>query len=200
MVPHGIISETEEASQLETGPDSEEYTMGINRQQLTKIIETEHGNNWWKPELFDLYTKSLLPSELKIAADPPKQDENYNCFVYAFGLQKDSEFLGGKNPVQQEFVKWLISTSILVPKNSAGIGDLVFYKNEQEEITHGGIMQSANTVISKWMWGPTIVHKIMDVPSSFGNKFFFSKSPGTQEIKSQYLAYKSTGVEIKPIG
>ena len=173
--------------------------MGINRQQLTQIIEADHGNNWWKPELFESNTKSLLPAELKIVADPPKQDENYNCFAYAFGLQNYSEFLGGKNPVQQEFVKWLILNNILALKDSADDGDLVLYENERGEITHSGIMQDTDIVISKWMWGPTVVHKLLDVPSSFGDKTSFFISPETEEIKKRYMEYRGTGVEIKPI-
>ena len=173
--------------------------MSINRKQLTDIIEAEHGNNWWKPELFKLKTKQLLSHELKIVSDPPEQEKNYNCFVYAFGLKDDSEFLGGRNPVQQEFVKWLILNNILITAQQPDTGGLVFYKNEQDEITHGGVIQNADTVISKWMWGPVVVHKLMDVPASFGDTISFFKRPDTEEIKKQYFLYKDTGVEIKPI-
>ena len=90
--------------------------MAINREELTKIIETEQGINWWKPELFEFKIKSILPRELSVAANPPLSEQNYNCFVYAFGLQNDPKFLGGNNPVQQEFVKWLILNNILIVK------------------------------------------------------------------------------------
>lgn len=174
--------------------------MAINRTELTNIIEAEHGNNWWNPELFELKVRPLLPDELSVVAPPPVYEQNYNCFVYAFGLQDDPEFLGGNNPVQQEFVKWLISNKSLTLAETVDQGNLVFYENEKGEITHGGIMQSKETVISKWMWGPTIVHKLLDVPASFGEKLSFFISPGAQEIKMQYVAYKNTGAEIKPIG
>lgn len=173
--------------------------MTINRQQLTEIIEADGGINWWKPELFELKTKSLLPGELQIISGPPKREDNYNCFVFVFGLQGDTEFLGGENPVQQEFVKYLILNKILIPTETPLSGDLVFYENEQE-ITHGGVVQDGNMIISKWMWGPIIVSRLLDVPASFGNKISFFKSLRAEEIKKCYIAYKNTGVEIKPIG
>jgi len=173
--------------------------MSMDRKQLTEIIEAEQGNNWWKPDLFELKVKSSLPDELKIISGPPAPEENYNCFVYAFGMQNDQEFLGGKNPVQQEFIRWLISNKILVPTENGHTGDLVFYENEKDEITHSGIMRDGDSVISKWMWGPTIIHKLFDVPISFGDKISFFISPGTEQIKTQYLRYKNSGVRIKPI-
>ena len=171
----------------------------VNRQELTAIIEKDGGNNWWKPELFELKTKSLLPSELQIVSGPPKHGENYNCFVFAFGLQGDTEFLGGKNPVQQEFVKHLILNRILLPIETPSAGDLVFYKNKGGEITHGGVMQDKDIVISKWMWGPMTIHKLLDVPASFGDEISFFKSPEAKEIAQKYTAYKNTGIEIRPI-
>ncbi len=174
--------------------------MAINRTKLTEIIESEHGNNWWKPELFELNVRSLLPEELRIVACPPVYEQNYNCFVYAFGLQNDPEFLGGNNPVQQEFVKWLILNKVLIHTDKMVPGNLIFYQNNNSEITHGGIMQDTQTVISKWMWGPIIIHKPFDVPTSFGDKISFFASPGAEDIKRQYIAYKNTGVDIKPIG
>jgi len=142
----------------------------------------------------------LLPSELQVVSSPPKEKENYNCFVFAFGLQNNTKFLGGKNPVHQEFVKYLILKHVLIPIETPSARDLVFYENEQGEVTHGGIMQSENIVISKWMWGPTIVHELLDVPTSFGDKILFFRAPATDEIQRKYIAYKNTGVEIKPIG
>jgi len=60
-------------------------------------------------------------------------------------------------------------------------------------------MQDKDIVISKWMWGPMIIHKLLDVPASFGDEISFFKSPGAKKITQKYIAYKNTGVEIKPI-
>ncbi len=173
--------------------------MAIDRKKLTEIIEMEKGINWWKPELFESKIKSLLPAELRIVSNPPLYEHNYNCFVYAFGLQNDPEFLGGKNPIQQEFIRWLILNKILIPVEIAKAGSLVFYRNVNDDITHAGIMQNDDMVISKWMWGPTVIHGLQDVPSSFGDRISFFNSPETDIIKRQYFIYKDTGVKIKPI-
>jgi hypothetical protein len=173
--------------------------MSLNRYHLTHLIEAEGGKNWWTPELFASYIKPLLPPELRIVAPPPAYEENYNCFVYAFGLHNDPEFLGGENPLQPEFVWWLVRAGVLVEKDHAIVGCIVLYMDVTGEITHAGIMQDVHTVISKWMWGPTIVHALMDVPASFGDQaqFFIVSDPAC--IKQKYLEYKATGVEIQPI-
>ncbi|MBL7045706.1 MAG: hypothetical protein ISR99_01605 [Parcubacteria group bacterium] len=147
--------------------------MSINRHKLTEIIEAESGKNWWEPEIFGSVVRPQLPDELEVILSPPRYEDNYNCFVYAFELESDEEFLGGSNPVQQEFVKWLIVENVLKETNNPEVGNLVFYKNEQGDITHGGIMQDEDTVVSKWMWGPIIRHKLFDVPASFGDNVFF---------------------------
>ena len=169
------------------------------REKLTEIIEMEVGKNWWVPENFERHIRAQLPLELKIIAVPPAYDINYNCFVFAFGLENDSEFLGCKNPVQQEFIRHLLSENILKVKEVASSGDLVFYEDESGSITHGGIMQSENKVISKWMWGPLIEHDLMDVPASFGDKVFFCEPIESEIIKTEYRNYKNSGVYIKPI-
>ncbi len=173
--------------------------MTMDRKRLTEIIETDYGNNWWKPNLFESKIRHLLPAEVNIVAPPPEEADNYNCFVFAFGLQSNHEFLGGKNPIQQEFVKHLIFSNTLIATLKPLVGDFVFYKNNNDEITHGGIMQNSNSVISKWMWGPIVAHALFDVPSSFGDDILFFKAPNVSDIKEEYYKYKNTGVYIQPI-
>ncbi len=170
----------------------------INREGLTKIIEAEDGINWWVPERFEANIRNELPSELEIVAPPPIEEKNYNCFVYAFGLHNDSNFLGGKNPIQKEFVRYLIVQGELKSteqKNNA----LIFYEDVDLMITHVGIMQGSGKVISKWMWGSTFVHGIWDVPSSFGNKILIFNSISANQVKQLYKQYKDSGVTIQPI-
>ncbi len=173
--------------------------MNIDRQRLTEIIESEKGINWWKPDLFEQKVRALLPSELEIISPPPEYEENYNCFVFAFGLQDNPEFLGGNNPVQPEFVENLISNSFLTPKKEISAGDYILYKNKQGNITHAGIAKDENTAISKWMWGPIIVHNLWDVPSSFGDEIISYGMPNAGLVREEYMKYKNTGVIIKPI-
>ncbi len=169
------------------------------REKLTEMIEG-HATDWWKPKEFEENIRPILPKSLEIISPPPQYEQNYNCFVFAFGLEKDSDFLGGNNPVQQEFIKFLITKKGIVSTDKPIAGDLAFYRNSKTgEISHGGIMKDKDVVISKWMWGPTIAHKLWDVQSSFGDEVLYFKSVAPNEIKSLYEAYKATGVEIKPI-
>ncbi len=171
----------------------------IDREKLTELIETEGGNKWWVPEEFEKHIRSQLPTELKIIAPPPATAGNYNCFVYAFGLENDREFLGGQNPIQKEFVRYLLSKGVLQVKEMHAAGDLIFYEDASQAITHGGIMWSPTKVISKWMWGCTIEHDLWDVPSSFGDKVFFCNPVESRMVKQMYQEYKGSGVEIMPI-
>lgn len=171
----------------------------LGRSKVTEIIEAEKGERWWRPEEFEKHIRPNLPKELRIVASPPSPEENYNCFAFVFGLESDAGFLGGRNPVQQEFIQHLLLHNILIVTSDPVTGDLVFYESGAGAITHGGIMQSADTVISKWMWGPTIIHNLWDVPSSFGDKVFFCKPVASNEIKDAYENYKNSGVTIQPI-
>jgi len=56
------------------------------RKLLDKIIHANGGSNWWKLDLFLKYTLKALPKEIKILKNPPKEEDNYNCFIYAMGL------------------------------------------------------------------------------------------------------------------
>ena len=171
----------------------------VEREKLTEIIEAKGGNKWWVPEKFERYTRAQLPAELKIIAPPPASSGNYNCFVFTFRLENDREFLGGQNPIQQEFVKFLLQKDILKVKDKSVAGDPVFYKDNSGVITHSGIMQSVNRLVSKWMWGCTIEHDLWDVPSSFGDAAFFCSSVEPGIMKKAYLEYRNSGVEVRPI-
>lgn len=173
--------------------------MEMPRKKLTQIIEADEGRNWWVPEVFENKVRSQLPTELEIISPPPIEEGNYNCFVFALGLENDREFLGGNNPIQKEFIRHLLSREILKVREDSIPGTLVFYEDDSTTITHGGIMSTPEEVISKWMWGPIIRHKLWDVPSSFGDKIFYCDSISPQTAKEEYMRYKDSGVEIKPI-
>ena len=169
------------------------------REKLTKIIESEKGVNWWDADKFETFVHAQLPVTLSVVSLPPIYSKNYNCFVFTFGLEKDLDFLGGKNPVQQEFVKYLINKNILRTKDNFSAGDFIFYKNINGDITHGGIIKDSKRVISKWMWGPIIIHDIWDVPTSFGDTVFFSLPLSPEIIKKEYETYKNSDVVIEHI-
>jgi hypothetical protein len=169
------------------------------REKLTEIIEADEGTNWWQPVEFEAKIKSQLPTQLKIVSVPPSPSGNFNCFVYALNLESDSEFLGGQNPIQKEFIRHLLNNGLLQLTEYPEKGNLVFYEDESDVITHAGIMQSKSDVLSKWMWGALFAHKLWDVPSSFGDRVFYCKPPNHTLIKKEYLQYKDSGVEIRAI-
>jgi hypothetical protein len=173
--------------------------MEMSREKLTEIIEANDGCAWWVPEAFEKKIRPQLPPELKILEAPPIAEENYNCFVFALGLENDPDFLGGKNPVQQEFIRHLLEQKILVKISDPIPSTLVFYEDSDKAITHGGILSGNEEIMSKWMWGPTISHKLWDVPSSFGDKVFYCTRISPEKAKAAYIKYKNSGVEIKPI-
>ena len=57
-----------------------------DRRELTRLIEKDNGNNWWKPDLFEVHVRPFLPLSLEIVSPPPQKESNYNCFVFVFGL------------------------------------------------------------------------------------------------------------------
>ena len=59
------------------------------RKLLDKIIHANGGYNWWKLDLFIKNTLSILPKKIRILKNPPKQENNYNCFIYVLGLDND---------------------------------------------------------------------------------------------------------------
>ena len=170
-----------------------------DRQKLTELIEEEGGKKWWVPAEFEAHIRSQLPTDLQVIAPPPAYSGNYNCFVFAFGLESDSSFLGGQNPIQKEFVRYLLSRNILERVEKPERGSLVFYEDNSGAITHAGIMRSEDDVISKWMWGATIEHALWDVPSSFGDTFFFCTPVASEVIRREYEQYRDSGVHIEPI-
>lgn len=169
------------------------------RFKLTKIIEGEGDKNWWNPKEFEEVVRSQIPQQLNIVSVPPSPSGNYNCFVYAFGLENDPEFLGGNNPTQKEFIRYLLNRNILKISEKSSKGDLIFYEDAEETITHGGIMQDDKTILSKWMWGALFMHDVWDVPSSFGDKVFYCKPLSPQTTKDNYIIYRNSGVKIDPI-
>jgi len=170
----------------------------ISKKELTNLIEKENGINWWNKDLFLKNIKNDLPPELEVVSLPPDYEDNYNCFVYAFGLENDQDFLGNNNPIQQDFIKYLFKENHITETNKKA-GNIILYINSNSDITHAGIMKSEDIVISKWMWGPVIRNNYKDVPSSFGDKTIFINKLDSKSIKNLYLKYRATGIKIKPI-
>ena len=171
----------------------------MNRKQLDETILKNDTNDWWQPELFVKNTKHLLPKELEILTDPPTESENYNCFIYVFGLYTDKDILKETNGfIYDSFVKHLLDTGELQKTDLPTNGDYVVYQdleNYSNNLTHVGVLDG-NKVISKWAWGPLIKHNLWDVPAEYGNDIFYLKSITPEKAKELYSKYKQFNKKI----
>ena len=162
------------------------------RRKLGELVSSENEENWWRLELFEKNTRAQIPPELEIIAAPPAEEANYNCFVYVLGLQNDPRFLGNSGweftcklgSVFDEMISVNILKSVDVPKN----GDMILYRTSDGMISHVGLMDDANIVVSKWSWGPLLKHKVFDVPDHYGDKVEFCMlSPEAKDLCSKNL-------------
>lgn len=168
------------------------------RKLLDKIIHANGGKNWWKPDLFIKNTLSILPKEIEIFKNPPKQEDNYNCFIYALGLDEDNAIkkdCGGF--IYSAFFQKLIDCGVLNYTDNPKKGDYIIYRNLKKYpnvITHIGIVFDKNNIISKWSWGPLLKHRTFDVPESYGNDISFVKSVSKVKALKLYDKYKDINV------
>lgn len=129
--------------------------------------------------MFEKFTRAQIPSALEIVAPPPAEEQNYNCFVYVLGLQNDERFLGNKGweftRKLDEFFDEMIAQNVLEQVEKGDSNDLIVYRADSGKISHVGLMQDEDTVLSKWSWGPLLRHKIFDVPDHYGDTVEFYK-------------------------
>lgn len=169
------------------------------RKLLDKIIHTDGGDNWWKPKLFELKTLNKLPKELEIIKTPPSEHKNYNCFIYALGLDTDKKIIrecGGF--IYDTFFQKLINENLLEYTDNPKVGDYILYsdlKKTPNAITHVGIIGKNNLVISKWAWGPLFKHKIFDTPESYDNDISYVKAVSKERAKELYETYKDFNIK-----
>lgn len=165
------------------------------RKLLDEIIHSDGGNNWWKPDLFIENTLERLPKELEILKAPVGQDTNYNCFIYALGLSDDTALIkdcGGF--IYDTFFQKLLDEGVLEYTDNPQKGDYILYrdlKNYPDMITHVGIVDDGDLIISKWAWGPLFRHKIFDVPESYGNDISYVKVITKERALELYEKYKN---------
>lgn len=170
----------------------------VDRKELDEIIIKNDTNDWWQPELFVQNTKHLLPPELEILADPPPEDQNYNCFLYVLGLHTNEEVLDETNGfIYDSFVKHLLTTGDLVITETPEDGDYIVYQdlvNYPNALTHIGVLQD-NKVVSKWAWGPLVEHDVWDVPAEYGNDVFYVKAITCQKAKDLFDNFKDKNIK-----
>lgn len=152
------------------------------RDKLDKIVSEENAENWWKPKLFKQNTLSILPPELEIVEGVPDEKQNYNCFVYVLGLQNNPEIIGNNG---WEFTRNLavvfddmIERGVLTKVETPKPGTIIIYRAQSGSISHVGLIEGDNMVISKWSWGPLLRHQIFAVPADYGDTVeFYNLTP-----------------------
>ena len=163
------------------------------RKYLGELI-SKNEKSWYKPELFKADILSLIPTEIKIIELPPIEDKNYNCFIYILGLNYDENIVkDSKGFIYSSFIEKLVKEDKIKLVNKPSAGNIIFYRNPKKfknVITHAGIIQKNGKVISKWSWGPTIKHKVFDVPDFYGDKISYSKSISKRKAREFYWQYK----------
>ena len=167
------------------------------REMLDTIVSEENAENWWKPELFEQNTLPILPPELEIVAGVPNEEQNYNCFVYVLGLDNHTEIIGNKGweftrnlgPIFDELIEKDLLKKVATPAK----GLVIVYRTQSGNISHVGLMESEDTVISKWSWGPLLKHHIFAVPADYGDTVeFYTLTP---EAIDFVLAKLNTNVD-----
>ena len=109
--------------------------------------------------------------------------EDFNCVMYALNIYLDNPTtLLGRYYVNTNFLRYLIDNSYIkkIKDSERYKGVYVIYFNDAK-LTHIGVLEEHDFVISKWGAGHLYKHKIEEVPKSYGLKveFFESINPDT---------------------
>lgn len=167
------------------------------RMLLDSIVSEENAENWWQPKLFKKNTRHRLPKNLIVREEPPRQADNYNCFVFAFDLQNHAPILGmdGWEYTRSldKIIDSLIANRILKKLGTAENNSLVVYRTNTNIISHVGRMTSKGVVTSKWSWGPVIEHALYDVPASYGDtiEYYTNLTRGREALLEHFSQYQS---------
>lgn len=172
----------------------------LNRNKLDELIRTDGGVNWWNPDLFVERILPLLPPEIEVIKNPPQESSNYNCFIYALGLSDDLDLIKDCDGfIYESLIRKFIEERVLSYTETPSEGDYVLYLDDDKEMHHLGIVNSDNTITSKWSWGPLIKHEIWDVPACYGNKIKYLKYIEPDQVKKYYYQYKNFNINMSEI-
>ena len=164
------------------------------RKKLDDLISQEDERNWYIPELFIRNTKDKLPPDLEIIDLPPAEDDNYNCFLYTLGLHTNSEIIKEtKGFIYSSFIEAFINDNLLVDiKGKPEVGDIILYRDPETvcSFSHSGIRDVSGLVLSKWAWGPTIRHNILDIPLHWGSEYGWYRLNIADTMSYIYSKYK----------
>lgn len=169
--------------------------MSVDREYLNTLMLQNDSLDWWQPERFRTYVMPHLPPEIEVLTDPPAEHENYNCFLYAFGLHTDNTIRRETNGfIYDSLVKHWLKTGVLERTNTPEGGDFILYQgliDYPETITHIGVLEPDGRVVSKWAWGPLVRHHVFDVPQEYGDTVFYVKAITPHVAGDLYRQHKS---------
>lgn len=163
------------------------------REYLDQIVNAERSNDWWITERFVKNTLHILPKELTVVSLPPElEKDNFNCFIFALGLHTDQEFIQKVNgKLFSNFFHKLIENKILTQTEKPKFGDIIAYQNKRlysEDFTHVGLIVTKSIILSKWAWGPLLLHKKLHIPLDWGSDIsYFSWSKNADIVRKYKL-------------
>jgi len=172
------------------------------RNKLNEIVSPKN-KSWWTPELFEKNVRNILPKEIEVLEPPLGEKDQYNCFIFVLGLEKDRRFIGkhdsNDSPFYQlSFFPKLIQAGHLETATTPVAGNLILYENDKRVVTHAGKIESPDIVVSKWSWGPLIKHHIWCVPKHYGDKISFYKKPEDSTL-SRIIEFGNSLIRPTPI-
>ncbi len=149
----------------------------------------ENAYDWCFPEIFQTKIAPKFPEELKIIQFPPPEGKNHNCYVFAFGLEKDDSFLmpNKRTPASSSLtssnVQRMVNNGVLIEIKEPERGDYIIYRNASNQITHAGIVKEADSIVSKWGTGPVVEHQVLAVNPNYGTHISYYKKVDPKLIK-----------------
>ncbi|MDP3956830.1 MAG: hypothetical protein Q8P97_02440 [bacterium] len=168
----------------------------VTRKLLGSIVSSENEENWYKPDLFQKNTLSIIPKGIEVLELPPEENRNYNCFIYVLGLQNELEILQEtKGFIYNSFIEKLLEKGEFSDVEDPSNGDIIFYRNQDGIITHAGKIIENNFIVSKWSWGPVLRHRVFDVPDFYGNNISYYQGIKHDQAIQLYAKYKEFNVK-----
>lgn len=129
---------------------------------------------------------------IELAPDAPCVPiTRYNCFEFALGLagRREVRLISCYLPstfCNGSFVQYLVD-SILIQAPAPSSGDLVLYR-DTHQITHAGVVV-AGRIISKWGTGHLWLHRLLEVPTSYGNTTSFYTGISPQDALANFVEF-----------
>lgn len=175
-------------------------TANLLRERLDEITCRDKASVDSHPKLIADLAAEIQHSIERAPDAPCVPITRYNCFEFALGLvgcrevrlisyYLPSTFCNGS------FAQYLVD-SILIPAVAPSSDDLVFY-HDTHQITHAGVV-AADRIISKWGTGHLWLHRLIEVPASYGNttSFYAGITPQDALVNFVEFARQREGREL----